>query len=504
SPPALSGKPSGGMYALPYLGAAACDLRGNLRQDEWWEILFFIWRLEPQEQQEVIRQSLEDECSLGERALMLLPVSVDVAQKVLGLLGDRCFGSTLSDLHSSHVYGKPAASLSKKPKNEDLHKEVKPAAECSAEPSDLQLLSSLLSQEGVHHPPADDRCKGFGAPQGTSQGFSLDMLLGFLEKVKRTSCGVEALNSAVQVMLQQSEEEIHTVKSEGRSNREKIIKTLVEILSSQMKEKLVVVSCLQLTYVVLSKYDWRVLFATEGGVRAVLGCMQEHQSSLAIQHIGLAVLKVLTGVGGCDLRGSARRYNLNPGDAQMMKEIFSSIGSAASGSSTSLLRAIPGAICKLQGKEGCFTAVYNGLLVIRMLTENHEALSEQLSRGELPAVLQSVTGDSNSMFSRLDIFLKKQLCDLLKSSQEKSLTDTEALTDTDFFLQLLSVLEQLRSEKQLQLCVYRILYKSLSFYQEDALPWHRSIEPCLTSLIPGKQLFSLVKRYLCVTSLLDS
>ncbi|XP_069624318.1 cullin-9 isoform X1 [Ranitomeya imitator] len=553
--PALSGKPSGGMYALPYLGAAACDLRGNLRQDEWWEILFFIWRLEPQEQQEVIRQSLEDECSLGERALMLLPVSVDVAQKVLGLLGDRCFGSTLSDLHSSHVYGKyvlqseqprslsplgaqvhPAQAgglLSKKPKNEDLHKEVKPAAECSAEPSDLQLLSSLLSQEGVHHPPADDRCKGFGAPQGTSQGFSLDMLLGFLEKVKRTSCGVEALNSAVQVMLQQSEEEIHTVKSEGRSNREKIIKTLVEILSSQMKEKLVVVSCLQLTYVVLSKYDWRVLFATEGGVRAVLGCMQEHQSSLAIQHIGLAVLKVLTGVGGCDLRGSARRYNLNPGDAQMMKEIFSSIGSAASGSSTSLLRAIPGAICKLQGKEGCFTAVYNGLLVIRMLTENHEALSEQLSRGELPAVLQSVTGDSNSMFSRLDIFLKKQLCDLLKSSQEKSLTDTEEigpvlpledmdvasllhslkdvrlcrellpslercvcgdtsslpcdvsqlLTDTDFFLQLLSVLEQLRSEKQLQLCVYRILYKSLSFYQEDALPWHRSIEPCLTSLV---------------------
>lgn len=63
----------------------------------------------------------------------------------------------------------------------------------------------------------------------------------------------------------------------------------MELLTSQSKDKLLVVMCLQLTYLVMLKYDWRVLFATEGGVRAVLGCMQEHNSSAAIQHIGLAV-----------------------------------------------------------------------------------------------------------------------------------------------------------------------------------------------------------------------
>ncbi|MEE6517078.1 hypothetical protein FKM82_027065 [Ascaphus truei] len=47
---------------------------------------------------------------------------------------------------------------------------------------------------------------------------------------------------------------------------------------------------------------------------------------------------------------------------------------------------------------------------------------------------------------------------------------------------MLSSLEQLRAEKRLQLSVYRILNKALDFYQEDVLPWHRSIEPCLTSL----------------------
>ncbi|KAM3930644.1 cullin-9 isoform 2-T3 [Leptodactylus fuscus] len=555
--PVLSCKPSGGMYTLPYLGAAACEQRRDLRQDEWWEILFFIRRLEPQEQQELqdlLRQNLETEGSLDEHVLMSLPVSVNIAHKILSFLGERCTGSALSDLQSSHVYAKyslhagkqrsePSRAaqehsvqgglLTKKPKNEEPQKVGKTEAQTSTDPSDLHLLSSLLTQEGVSTPTADDKCKVLGTLRGTSKGISLEVLVDILEKVKKSTCGMEVLYSAVQVMLQHSGDEVHLVKSEGRSNREKIIKTLVEILSNQMKEKLVVITCLQLTYVLMSKYDWRVLFATEGGVRAVLGCMQEYQSSAAIQHIGLAVLKVLTGVGSCDLRGSSRRYTLNPGDAQVMKEIFSSIGSAASGSSTSLLRAIPGAISKLQGTKGCFTSVYNGLLVIRMLTENHEALSEQLSGGELPAVLQSFTGDSNSMFSRLDVLMQKQLRDLIKNGQEKSGADSkevapaqalqdmdvpsllsglkdvrlcrellpslercvcddtsslpcdvsQLLTAPDFFLQLLSSLEQLRTEKQLQLCIYRILNKCLSFYQEDALPWHRSIEPCLTSLV---------------------
>ncbi|XP_063774820.1 cullin-9 isoform X2 [Pseudophryne corroboree] len=556
-------KPSGGIYTLPYLGSGTCEERGNLRQDEWWEILFFVRKLEPQEQQEahgIITQNLEDQlCDLDEHAFMQTSVSVDVAQKILSFLAEHCRGCVLSDLQSSRTYTKyvfrPGVSekqtsrsgcssqdtasqgLSKKTKSEEHHKTVKSGAQASAEPSDLQLLNCLLSQEGLQIPaPGEDKSKGFGTSWGTSSGISLETLLEMLENVKKSVCGPEVLGFIVQILQQQqSGEEAHSMKAEGRSsNREKIVKMLVEILTNQMKEMLLVVTCLQLTYVVMSKYDWRVLFATEGGVRAVLGCMQEHQSSAAVQHIGLAVLKVLTGVGSCDLRGgSSRRYTLNPADVQVIKEIFSSIGSAASGSSTSLLRAIPCAIGKMLCTSGCFTSVHNGLLVVRMLTENHKGLTEQLSSCELPSVLQSISEDSsNSMYGRLDIFMQKQLCDLLKNNQEKGSADakentpvltieemdlpallsglkdgqmcrellpslercvcdevsslrcdlSQLLTDPDFFLLLLNILEQLRSEKALQLSVYRILTKCLDFYQEDALPWHKSIEPCLTSL----------------------
>ncbi|XP_075060638.1 cullin-9-like isoform X3 [Mixophyes fleayi] len=321
----------------------------------------------------------------------------------------------------------------------------------------------------------------------------------------------------------------------GKSSlSENTVKMLVELLTSEMKEKLLVVTCLQLTYVVMSKYDWRVLFATEGGVRAVLGCMQEHQSSAAVQHIGLAVLKVLTGTGCCDLRGSSRRYTLNPSDVQVIKEIFSSIGSAASASSISLLRAIACAIGKMLSTPGCFTSVLNGLLVVRMLTDNHQGLSEQLSRCELPSVLQSVSEDSSNSMSALQRHILSllihncmselstgtshiysaesaqvltlqemdlpallsslkdgQMCQELLPSLERCVCDdvsslrcnvSQLLTDPDFFLQLLSSLEQLRSEKHLQLCVYRIMNKALHLYQEDTVPWHKSIRPSLNSL----------------------
>lgn len=32
------------------------------------------------------------------------------------------------------------------------------------------------------------------------------------------------------------------------------------------------------------------------------------------------------------------------------------------------------------------------------------------------------------------------------------------------------------------LCSYRILNKFLDSYEEDLLPWHESIEPCLSSM----------------------
>ena len=69
--------------------------------------------------------------------------------------------------------------------------------------------------------------------------------------------------------------------------RDKVLKLLVEMLSSQPKE--IVVSSLRLTRALMLKYEWRVSFATEGGIKAILSCMQEHPTITQVQQVALAV-----------------------------------------------------------------------------------------------------------------------------------------------------------------------------------------------------------------------
>lgn len=71
--------------------------------------------------------------------------------------------------------------------------------------------------------------------------------------------------------------------------REKLVKVAVELLSTEVAEKGLVVVMLRLLAMLMAKYDWRVQFATEGGVRAVLACMQQHASSALVQQAGLVV-----------------------------------------------------------------------------------------------------------------------------------------------------------------------------------------------------------------------
>ena len=69
--------------------------------------------------------------------------------------------------------------------------------------------------------------------------------------------------------------------------RDKVLKLLVEMLSGQPKE--IVVSSLRLTRALMLKYEWRVSFATEGGIKAILSCMQEHPTVTQVQQVALAV-----------------------------------------------------------------------------------------------------------------------------------------------------------------------------------------------------------------------
>lgn len=73
------------------------------------------------------------------------------------------------------------------------------------------------------------------------------------------------------------------------SLREKLVKTLVELLTNQVGEKMVVVLALRLLYLLMTKHEWRPLFAREGGIYAVLVCMQEYKTSVLVQQAGLAV-----------------------------------------------------------------------------------------------------------------------------------------------------------------------------------------------------------------------
>lgn len=57
-------KPPGGLYSLPYLSEGLQTEPAALSRAEWWEILFFIKKLEPKQHQEVnsiLQQSLDDQ-----------------------------------------------------------------------------------------------------------------------------------------------------------------------------------------------------------------------------------------------------------------------------------------------------------------------------------------------------------------------------------------------------------------------------------------------------------
>lgn len=88
--------------------------------------------------------------------------------------------------------------------------------------------------------------------------------------------------------------------------REKLVKTLVDLLTNQVGKKMVVALALRLLYLLLNKHEWRPLFAREGGIYAVLVCMQEYKTSILVQQAGLAV-SALGLVGKSDGQGSQAR-----------------------------------------------------------------------------------------------------------------------------------------------------------------------------------------------------
>ncbi|XP_071437749.1 cullin-9-like isoform X2 [Pithys albifrons albifrons] len=606
------GKPLGGLYSLPYLGQPPTQAAEALSRAEWWELLFFVRKLEAQKQKEINFVIQQDQGQqVDEEALIQLSVPVELAQKVLQVLEKQCQGSTLCDLRGSHVYARyllnrgakqdderstavssesdgcrstgPEASMAKATKEDLSAATVPPQVPTVVVKSDSQLFSELFESEGLSFPEVtEEQIRVLGSSKGVSESSSLTEITAVVNVIESSSSAMGLRLAGLKQILRILEEEPESKQQVGTAqarlgtrcaglipgadpaavepcgqgevgwqgprcwcgsgsagrlllscpfpSREKLVHVAVELLITEASEKALVAVMLRLLAVLMVQYDWRVPFATEGGVRAVLACMRHHSSSALVQQAGLAALKVLVGAAdGEPGGGSEKSLPWNQGDAQMMREIFASIGSASSEGSASLLSTIPAALSTMQRVPGGSSGVQNGLLVVNMLMDGHRGLAEQLSSCDLPAVLQSCWRDGQSigcphtvlalrainrlaehqlplgleaagreppldlkgmqmLLGRLEddalskevvVALERQLCseDSVTSGQVSQL-----LQDHSCFRLLLHSLELLGAEKTMTLSILRILNKFLDSYQEGVLPWHECVEPCVSSL----------------------
>ncbi|XP_008296533.1 cullin-9 isoform X2 [Stegastes partitus] len=499
-------KPPGGLYSLPYLSEGQHVEPAALSRAEWWEILFFIKKLELKQQQEVnsiLLQNLDDqEAELDDSSLIGLSVPGDVAKKLLHYLKQKLPSSCLSDLLCSHSFvkhylrrgggsledeellaegslgptgmagaGAPSfssvssastssssamGSVSKKAK-----KELPSDSGCGSSETD----SELPTEDDSKYPDdLEDKMKVFNNPRVQGKKTVLEKLGEVVDILKKAGSGSDQNQQLAAVLFitrlleEKGAQEKNSMRSDSAQTiRDKVLKLLVELLGSSSRD--VVVSTLRLTHVLMLKYEWRVSFATEGGVKAVLSCMQEFSSVAHVQQLALATLKVITGASKHDLRSVGSSPPLSESGTQMMLEIFASIGSATPEGSRGLLAAIPAAIELMLKTKGL--SVRNGLLVIIMLISNHKSLAEQLVACDVTAVLKKCLTLSRaetmlaiialnhiSMVHKLDSKECREQLDFKDTELQMLVVSLKELTSTK---EVIQTLEQLLCDEALQL-----------------------------------------------------
>ncbi|XP_004379540.1 cullin-9 [Trichechus manatus latirostris] len=595
--PAWDWKPVDGLYSLPYLQPEPQknEELGYLTQAEWWELLFFIKKLDICEQQPIfqnLRENLDE--TLGEKALGEISVPVEMAEGLLQVLRNRFEDSTLSDLLNSQIYtkygllpdelssssssrshfctpdpeeeSKSEADFSEDETESSKAKAGSPKAEtgpakAKAEPpmaqSDSQLFNQLLVAEGLALPPeiketASEMARALRGPGPRS---SLDQHVAAVVATVQISSSDTNLQLSGLYALSQAVEEVterdHPLVRPDRSLREKLVKTLVELLTNQVGEKMVVVLALRLLYLLMTRHEWRPLFAKEGGIYAVLVCMQEYKTSILVQQAGLAALKMLASAGSSEIPTFVTgRDSAHPlFDAQMTREIFASIDSATRPGSESLLLTLPAAVILMLNTEGCSSAVRNGLLLLNLLLCNHHTLGDQIITQELRDTLfrhsgiapgtepmpttrtiltmlldryseppgspehaaletlgsQGLDGSPELLIrsivggpsAELFLDLERVLCHeggpggavrpLLKRLQQ----------ETQPFLLLLRTLDAPGPNKTLLLTMLRVMTRLLDFPEAMVLSWHEVLEPCLNCLSGPSSDSEIVQELVC-------
>ncbi|XP_073666796.1 cullin-9 isoform X3 [Tursiops truncatus] len=594
--PSWDWKPVDGLYSLPYLQPEPQknEELGYLTQAEWWELLFFLKKLDVCEQQPIfqnLRENLDE--TLGEKALGEISVPIAMAEGLLQVLSNRFEGSALSDLLNSQIYtkyGLPPKALSsssssrshssspvleeeskseanfseeeaESPKAKPLKLEAEPARGKTEPPmaqSDSQLFNQLLVTEGIALPAemkeaASEMARALRGPGPRS---SLDQHVAAVVATVQVSSldtnlqlsGLYALSQAVEEVTERD----HPLVSPDRSLREKLVKTLVELLTNQVGEKMVVVLALRLLYLLMTKHEWRPLFAREGGIYAVLVCMQEYKTSVLVQQAGLAALKMLAIASSSEIPTLvAGRDSIHPlFDAQMTREIFASIDSATRPGSESLLLAVPAAVILMLNTEGCSSAVRNGLLLLNLLLCNHHTLGDQIITRELRDTLfrhSGIAPGTEAMPTTRTILMmllnryseppgsperaaaletpgaqgqdgspELLIRSLVGGPSAELLLDLERVLcregspggavrpllrrlqqESQPFLLFLRTLDAPGPNKTLLLTALRVMTRLLDHPEAMVLPWHEVLEPCLNCLSGPSSDFEIVQELLC-------
>ncbi|XP_019715818.1 cullin-9 isoform X2 [Hippocampus comes] len=582
-------KPPGGLYSLPYLPerprAAEDDAQAALTRAEWWELLFFVKKLEAGAQREMIRLLMhnlgQQEAEMGDSALVGLTVPADVVRKLIRYLKQHLPPSCLDELLCSCAFARhcarsggggherepPAggddddddascsssssgmASFSKRAK-----KEPNTDLSCASADADADTESELPQEDCSLYPDGlEEMMKAFNGPRVLGKKTVLEKIGEVVDILKKGAMRWDPLQNLAGVIFISRLLEDNTTpdKNPGRSDavqsmQDKVVKLLVDLLGSPCSN--VATRTLRLTHSLLLRYEWRVSFATEGGVKAILMCMQEMADVPHVQQLALATLKVLMGAAKYEPQGAGSVPALSESGAQMMLEIFASIGSATPEGSKGPLAAIPAALDLMLRTPGCVPAVRNSLMVILTLVSNHKSLASQLMTCGVTAVLEKCLALSQNetmlaiialnhifMAQKLDNKDPPEQLDLKDTQLQKLLMSLKGRTATakevihtleqllcqstcqleglrsqvsqsqDMFQDLLHLMEPLQADRTVQLSILRILSKFLDSYQEDVLPWQDSIKPCLASMsafISDKevvqQLVSFLYRMTCV------
>ncbi|XP_068457956.1 cullin-9 isoform X2 [Clinocottus analis] len=582
-------KPPGGLYSLPYLSQGLHPETPALSRAEWWEILFFIKKLDLDQQREVnavLLQSLDDQAELDDWSLIGLSVPGGVAKKLLHYLKQKLPSSCLSDLLCSHTFSKhylrggggsvedeellaesslgssglgegqtssssssvlTSSSSSSSSSMGSVSKKAKKEPPADPDCSSPETESELPSEDDSQYPEdLEDKMKVFHNPRVQGKKTVLEKMGEVVDILKKGASGSDPGQQLATVLFitrlleEKGGQEKNSMRSDSAQTvRDKVLKLLVELLASASRD--LVLGSLRLAHLLMLRYEWRVSFATEGGVKAVLSCMLEFSSSAPVQQLALATLKVISGASKHDLRSAGGSLPLSESGTQMMLEIFASIGSATPAGSRGLLGAVPAAMELLLQTKGGVPAVRNGLLLVVMLVSSHKSLAEQLEAAGLAAVLKKCLTLSRadtmlaiialnhvSMLHRLDGKESREQLDLKDTELQmlvvslKELTATREVIQTleqllcddasqleeerrqvthsrDTYQDLVRLMEQHRADRAVQLSILRILNKFLDHYQEDMLPWHESIEPCLSSMtafLSDREVVQLFVRFL--------